>query len=225
MAHEITTHFYCTKRNARKLKGIAEDFSQCYLAEDSSEPCIVIINKESYPEDLKLFAYFWDIIRKYKTTAMYADEELLTREQTESILNWIRCYCNRECFDDQTDYCCISPGLKSLHGWGCKWLHSIMRHGRFGRHHGLPWYKVGPFDDNIQYIDKQAIKDKLEDEARVKCLRLCPLFSMEKAFQYVDLLPDQIDPKVDTEWAYDLSEDPENKFAALGVRPNSDNAL
>jgi len=219
MNAEIKLQFYRTSRNARKLKRIVQGFSIKHLPEELDEPCHIIINNQSSIEDFKSLVYFWGIIKKYKDTVMFANNRMLTREQTEGIFNWIRCYCNHEYFPDQQDYCCISPGFKDIHGWGCKWLHSIMRHGRFGRHKGVHWYRVGPFDGQVQFIDKQDIKDKLTAEADSKCLQLCPFFSLQKAFRYIDQLPDQIDPKVDMEWEYDSSEEPESKFEIIGVRP------
>ena len=143
--------------------------------------------------------------------------QTLTKEQAEAILSWIRCYCNCEYFPDQKDYCFISPGLKSLHGWGCKWLCSIIRHENFSMHNGIQWYKIGPFDGTVQYIDKQDIKDKLVEESKAKCLQLCPLFSLQKVFIYVNNLPDQIDPTNDENWEYEIS--PENKSKRIGVQP------
>lgn len=218
---EIKLQFYRTSRNTRKLKKIAESFSINYLPTELDEACHVIVNGDCDIEDFKSLNYLWGIIKKYKETVMFSDGRMLTREQAENILNWVRCYCNHEYFPDQQDYCYISPGIKHLHGWRCKWLHSVMRHGRFGKHYGVQWYKVGPFDGKVQFIDKQDIKDKLAAEAKAKSLQLCPLFSIEKALQYVDQLPGQIDPRIDTEWEYDSSEEPESKFEVIGVRPKN----
>jgi len=78
---------------------------------------------------------------------------------------------------------------------------------------------VGPFEDGIQQIDKQDIKDKLEAEAKEKCLQLCPMFSLRRMFQFVDMLPDSIDPNKDPEWEYLLSEAPETRGDKIGVKP------
>lgn len=219
---EIKLQFYRTSRNTRKLKQITQDFSIKHLPKEIDDACYVTVDSQSDIEEFKLLAYFWGIIKKYKDAVMFTNDQMLTREQSEGVINWIRCYCNHEYFPDQQDYCCISPGLKHLHGWGCKWLHSIIRHGTFGKHCGIQWYKIGPFDGQVQFIDKQDIKDKLAAEADSKCLQLCPLFSLEKAFRYVDQLPGQIDPSIDVEWEYDLSEEPESKFEIIGVRPKKD---
>lgn len=225
MSHTITIKFYRNSRNARKIESIAKDFRHLDLTDDLNKPCQIHITKDSSIDDMKLFNYFWGIIKKYKETAIYANGKILTRKQAEDILNWVQCCSNREYFENQADYCCISPGIKHMHGWGCKWLHSILRHTRFGRHNGVHWYKIGPFDGKIQYIDKQAIKDKLTAEADSKCLSLCPLFSLEKAYRYVDLLPDQLDPEFDTEWEYENSSEPENKSEIIGVKPKSSGIL
>lgn len=225
MDYEIQIKFYRNSRNARKLAGIVGDFSHYELADDYQNPCFVYINKDCYPEDLQLVSYFWNIVKKYKETAMLANGRMLNKEQTDAILLWMACYGNREYFPDQSEYCFITPGAKSLHAWGCKWLHSVMRHGRFGRHRGVWWFTVGPFEDGIQHIDKQDIKDKLANEADAKCLQLCPVFSIEKAYQYVDLLPDQIDPKYDLEWEYEVSEDEVNKGAIIGVQRKTINII
>jgi len=219
MAQQITINFFCNSRNAKKLKKITADFNACNIPDNLDDPCQINITKDSTVEDIKRFCYLWGIIRKYKETSMGADDRLLSREQAESIMNWVRCFCNRTYWPEQSDYCCISPGVKHLHGWSCKWLHSITRHGSFGRHDGLPWYKVGPFDGTIQYIDKQDIKDKLAAEADAKCLQLCPLFSIKRMSQYVDGLPDQIDPTVDDNWQYCEYDDNTEKGKIIGVEP------
>ena len=219
MINCISITFFRNARNNRKLNNIIKKFSDYELTENLDDPCNVRITNESTLEDFKLFIYFWDIIKKYKETLMLNCGKLLTKEQTEDVLTWIRCYCNREYFPEKQDYCCISPGLKSLHGWGCKWLHTVMRHERFGRHHGIHWYKMGPFDGEIQYIDKQDIKDKLSEEAKIKCLQLCPMFSFNKVIHYVDELPNQIDPTIDDNWEYELSIFPEEYSKRIGVCP------
>lgn len=219
MSHELKLQFYRNSRNARKLKRIAEGFSFFLITQELDEPCWVMINDQCTTADLKNLNYFWGIVRKYKDTVMFADGKMLTKEQSETVFAWIRCCCNKEFFPDQQDYCCISPGIKELHGWGCKCLHSVLRHRRFGQHQGVFWYKLGPFDGIIQFIDKQDIKDKLEAEATAKCLQLCPLFSLERAFQYVDQLPDQLDPRNDSEWVYIGSEHPESKGEVIGIEP------
>ena len=223
MTQKITIKFYRTLRNTRKLKKIASNFNHYEMPENIDDSCQVEITKDSTIEEYKTFNYLWGIIQKYKETAMYANERLLIRNQSENILGWIRCYCNCEYFPDKSDYCCISPGLKHLHGWGCKWLHSVLRHSRFGGHNGIYWYKVGPFASQIQYIDKQDIRDKLAAEAEIKCLQLCPLFSLPKAFCFVDELPDQINPQNDTEWEYEFSKEPEEKDKIIGVKPKEIN--
>lgn len=219
MNYEIKLQFYRNSRNARKLKRIVEDMRLCHISDELDEPCHIILDKQSTIDDFKRLVYFWRIIRKYNDTVIFADGRMLTKEQSEDLLGWIRCYCNHQYFPDQQDYCCISPGLKHLHGWGCKWLYSVMRHGRFGRLIGVHWYTVGPFDGKVQFIDKQDIKDKLKAEAKTRCLHLCPLFSLKKAFHYVDQLPDQIDPRVDSEWEYESSPEPESRDEVIGVRP------
>lgn len=183
------------------------------------DPCIARIDKDCTAEDLKLFIHLWRIVSKYKDTAVYADDRMLTKEQVDDLILWMNCCANSVYFDNPSEYCFISPGVKHAHGWSCKKLHSVMRHGRFGRHNGIHWYTVGPFEDGIQYIDKQAIKDKLAAEAVSKCLQLCPMFSIDKAFQYVDQLPGQIDPRVESEWEYHDSEDELDKGAPIGVQP------
>ena len=217
--HEIEIQFYRTKQNARKLKGIVENFTNYELAQDVSDPCTVTINKGYNAEDLRSFAHFWGIVKKYKTTAMLVDGRMLTAEQSCDIIDWINCYNNKAYFDDEPDYCCITPGMKELVGWGCKNLRSITRHGKFGRYNGLPWHEIGPFEDGVKYIDKQAIKDKLTAEAADKGLQLCPMFSLTKMRQLVDTMPDQIDPRIDTQWEYQVSDDEVNKGEVIGVQP------
>ncbi len=219
MKDQLSICFFRNSRNTRKLNNITKEFSHCELAENLDSPCYVHITKDSSLNDFKVFVHFWEIIKKYKETSMLNCGKLLTKEQAEAVLNWIRCYCNKEYFPDERDYCCISPGLKSLHGWGCKWLHTVMRHGGFGRHYGIHWYKIGPFDGEVQFIDKQDIKDKLSEEAKIKCLQLCPVFSLQIANKYVDDLPDQINPMLDDNWEYDVSAEPEEDNKRIGVRP------
>ena len=122
MSHEITLQFYRTSRNARKFKRIAENFHFHQVPKVLDDPCQVAINDQCDIEDFKRLNYFWKLLRKYNDTVMFAGEKILTREQAEDIFNWIRCYCNHQAFPDQQEYCYISPGVKHLHGWGCKWI-------------------------------------------------------------------------------------------------------
>lgn len=216
---EIKLTFYRNSRNARKLAGMVQGFSQFELPDDLQEPCSITINEDSTADDLTRFVNFWSIIKKYKDTAMFTAGSMRTKEKAESVIDWIRCYCNRSYFDNQSDYCHMSPGIKRLHGFGCKCLYSVLRHGRFGRHNGVHWYTVGPFVNKVQYVDKEQIKDMLAAEAEIKSLVLCPCFSLKRAFQYADLLPDQIDPQVDTEWAYVESGEVTNPHEIVGVEP------
>jgi len=194
-------------------------FSHCDPARSANDSHQVHIDKYSPIEEMILFAYLWDIVGGHKYSAMFAGNRMLTKEQTAAVLNWLRCYANAEYFPNKKDYCCIQPGVTNLHGWGCKWLHSVIRHGQFGGHSGIHWYKIGPFDGNIQYIDKQDIKDKLAAEASAKCLDMCPMFSLQRAFKYVDELPDHIDPVIDADWEFQISEEPESRGERTGVQP------
>jgi hypothetical protein len=218
---KIKLIFYRNSRNARKLAGLVEQFTAYALPEDLQCPCSITINADSTADDLGRFVHFWPVVKKYKETALYTNGSLRTREKAESVIDWIRCYCNRSYFENQSDYCCISPGVKSLHGFGCKWLCSVLRHGRYGRHAGVHWYNVGPFLNKVQYIDKQQIKDMIAAEAELKALQLCPCFSLERAFQYVDMLPDQIDPQEDYEWVYIESGEVTSPHEIVGVEPKA----
>lgn len=214
---KITIRFFLNSRNKRKMLNIIKDFSDYTVSENIDDPCFIFITKDSTLQDYKLLIYFWGIIKKYKESSMSTSEGLLTKKQEEDIINWIRCYCNKEHFSEEHEYCFISPGIKSLHGWGCKCLHTIIRHNKYGRHSGISWYKIGPFDGDAQYIDKQDIKEKLYEEAKSKCLSLCPLFSIEKAYKYIKELPDLIDPSNNDNWEYEFSVEDIN--LRIGVKP------
>ena len=216
---EIKLVFYRNPRNARKLAGMVGPFSQYEMPDDLQEPCSITINDDSTADDLSRLVYFWLVVKKYKETAMFTAGSMRTREKAETVIEWIRCYSNKDYFENESDYCHITPGNKSLHGFGCKWLCSVLRHGRFGRHNGVHWYNIGPFLNKIQYIDKDQIKEMLKAEAELKAMELCPCFSLERAFQYVDLLPDQIDPQQDTEWAYVESGEVTSPHEIVGVEP------
>lgn len=218
MTDALKILFYLTVRNAKKIRRVADRCRICHISDSIEDPCWVIIDKTT-PDDLRTFAHLWDIVRIYKTTEFYADGKLCTREQAELVFAWIRCSCNREYFTNKSEYCYISPGVKSLHGWGCKHLFSVIRHGDFYKGKGLPWYHVGPFSGTVQYIDKQEIKDKLTAEAESKCLAICPLFSLAKVMQYVDKLPDQIDPTKDEKWEYREAIHQEDGLDVVGVQP------
>jgi len=185
----ISIRFFRTKGNAKKLNRLALEFSLQHVPFSIDDIVIVYLS----PADFARFLFLWGIVKHQKDSAVYVDDSIQTKEQAEKIIDWIRCYANRTFFAEAKDYCCISSGVKELHGWGCKYLHSITRHGNFGRHHGLPWYCVGPDEGKLQYIDKQDIKDMLSAEAEAKGLSLCPMFSIERAFRFVDQLPDQIE--------------------------------
>ena len=195
MVKTLIIKFYCTGKNRGKMSNIIKDLSIHKIPESNDLPFEAHYNTKCTDEDLKLFAYIWKIVRKYADTALYVNASIQTKEQAEKVFDWIRCYNNRQYFHDTKDYCCIIPGNKELHGWGCKQLHSVLLHGRFGRHNGTDWWKIGPFEDGIQYIDKESIREMLENEANLKNLTICPLFSLEKASNLISKLPEQIDIK------------------------------
>ncbi len=225
MVKNLIIKFYCTERSCRKMKNIVKDMSIHIIPVSLDLPFEAHFNASCSEQDAVHFNYIWEMVRLRKDTAFYSNEQLLTKQQAEDIFNWIRCYLNRKHFHNQTDYCCISPGIKELHGWGCKWLHSVLRHGRFGRHKGIDWWKVGPFDGKVQFIDKEAIKEMFRDEADKKNLELCPFFFLEKAFQYVDMLPEQINPTIDEEWSYNITTTSGNLLSATGVTPTPYNSF
>jgi len=45
------------------------------------------------------------------------------------------------------------------------------------------------------------------------------MFSLTKMRQLVDTMPDQIDPRIDTQWEYQVSDDEVNKGEVIGVQP------
>lgn len=216
---KLTIQFFLNSRNATKFRRMMRSHSGVILPEDCNEPSHISITRESPLNDLKFFVHFWGMVKKYKDTSLLSGNALQTREQSEKIFDWIQCSCNREYFPSQSDYCFISPGFKDMHGWGCKCLHSVVRHAIFGRHRGIPWYRVGPFDGKVQYIDKQDIRDKLMEEIAAKSLSMCNLFSIERMQKYIDQLPAQIDPTEDDEWEYECSSEPEAEIQIIGVKP------
>ncbi len=213
----ISIKFYRTTHNKVKLSCLALQAQNSFIPEAIDEPCEVFLTADG--QDMKFFVYLWDIVRKNNQTALFLNNGLLTPEQASGIIRWIRCYNNRQYFPVAGEYCYIQPGHQAFIGWGCKQLHSVVRHGSFGLLKGIDWWKVGPFDGKVQHIDKEDIKLKLKAEAEVKGLDLCPLFSFEKAFSYADKLPGTINPEKDKGWIYDISQQPESYGVAFGVKP------
>lgn len=219
MSHELKIKFFPPKKSYAKLKSIASEFSDFIAGGDAGSPCEIIVNEHNFEKDCPLLIHFWNIVKKYPETAIYLDGKLQTREQAEKILDFVRCYANRQYFPDTKEYCFICPNKP---GFGCKQLCSVVRYSEMGRHKGKRWYSFGPFENNIQYIDKADIKETLLQEAYKKGLYLCPCFDIRHIDKHVSELPDQINPKKDDNWEFKLSDEPENREEIVGVKPKID---
>lgn len=195
-----------------KLRRLAFRLKNCHVSADKDAACHAILNQDSTPDDIRLLLHFYRTAKTYSDTALYVNGRIASKQQADSIIRALQCRANN--IYDQPGYCNIASGLP---GWSCKCLHAVQRHIAFGVHRGIEWYRVGPFQDGIQYIDKHEIKTVLSAEAESKALSLCPNFSLKKALAFVDRLPDQIDPRTDHEWTY--SELPNEKGSPYGVEP------
>jgi len=196
-----------------KLERLVRRLAGCVLSADKQEPSYVIIDRQSKIDDIKSVLYFYRTAKGYRDTALFVNGKLTSQKQAQSVIVWLQCLTNKY---DNPAYCFLTP---DLHGWGCKHLYSVQRHEAFGSHRGIEWYRVGPFENGIQYIDKEEIKSILQAESESKCLDLCPFFSLPKAISFVNLLPEQIDPRKDSEWIYTKSQDIVNLGIPVGVEP------
>jgi hypothetical protein len=214
MDDRLTISFYRTKR----LHRLTVDFTIREISDSLDEPCKITLTKSNSIKEFRLFIHLWNIVRKYRETILYAGQDLLTLQQAENIMHWVRCFANSGYFSD--NYCCMCPGIMDTHGWGCKWLVSVARHESFPCRGAPFWYQIGRFDGTVQYIDKQEIKKRLLSESSEKYLAICPLFVFEKIDTYINELPDKINPTETNEWEYTESADELHHGELNGIKPH-----
>lgn len=83
--------------------------------------------------------------------------------------------------------------------WGCRQVNTIAKSHPMSRWdlHGH-WYGIGHFEGDIWKVDKQVIYQILLNEAEIKYLKACPLFSEKRIWEFIDQLPDEI--IIDENW-------------------------
>ncbi len=76
--------------------------------------------------------------------------------------------------------------------WGCHRLDSVSRFLDRGGYYNY-WYEYGHFDtEDTWKIDKQRIRQTLLEEARLKCLSVCPAFNANKISELLTQLPNEL---------------------------------
>ena len=194
-------------RKYKEAIGLASRFSDFKEATDMEPLNIIKLPAVEWFEKKREFDDLYALVAHWKGTSVtLGGEDIKPHEYFWKFHAVVKCAKGYEEAIDQNHYCCLAD---SYEGWGCKLLDDLDRHLSKTASYAMKyWYRFGDFaSEGVWEIDKPLIKDYLEKEAGEKNLAYCKHFSLEKAFNIVDGLPDVIDTRGSSSWEIEYRED------------------
>jgi ATP-dependent 26S proteasome regulatory subunit len=191
---------------------------------EKSTNTVIISDDEIRGKQTELAAIV-NVIKNWTKSEYYIDGRKATVAELEQILNLLSCekvksneVVGDHCFD--------------INGWGCNYLEEIaFREGGYGYYYKKKyyWYQIGHFSDGVWQVDKEKIKQMLKEEAERKHLPFCIHFSLDRVYQEVDKLSDQIivdESDENCEWQYVYKEAAAGmkQTEIIGVEPKEDDS-
>lgn len=197
-------------RRALKLCRQLASFSE------GDDGCQIALSPATMHESARLIPYMLKIIQGRSGTILSVNGALHDRHAMKAIIATTHCLLCSGVYDNQREYCAqFGVGIPS---WGCRQLCSIARYSELQYGAERYWYQVGPFVDDVQWIDKHGLASRLASEAESKCLSLCPHFNWTRVEKVIASLPEMIDPSLDGTWTFRHSLDPASP-GIIGVCP------
>ncbi|WP_050008424.1 ATP-binding protein [Butyrivibrio sp. WCE2006] len=185
-----------------------ECFEQ-YSSEKSSNT--IDISAEEIRTKQVLINHVLGIVKNWSKTEYYVDGKRASISEIEGVVGLANC-------EKAKDNEVVGDHCFDINGWGCNSLEEIaFRDSGYSYYRKTKyfWYQIGKFSDGVWHVDKSRIKEMLKDEAERKHLNFCKHFSLDRIFEEVDKLSDEIivdEQDEDCEWQYVYKE------AAAGMK-------
>ena len=159
------------------------------------------------------------IIRNWSKSEYYLEDKKVSIQQIDGLLNLLKC-------EDAKANEVVGNHCFTFNGWGCNNLEEIALRNteRYYSRHKYYWYEFGRYIDGVWKVDKNRMKEKLEEEAQRKNLSLCSFFDIDRVFGVIENLPDEIivdENDENCEWQYKYREAPAGirQTEIIGVEP------
>jgi len=222
---EIRVEFY--KTNSSNYDGTIAIFEKFHNFNSAGKLNTFIIDFNELPFEINIIESYIDIISKWKNTRFYINNKLTNKSYLKRMFQIYQCYEGHKHSVNRETYCFIDS-LRGKEGWGCKFITNIKRHlpealnemnyYNFTRF----WFEYGELIDGVWVVHKDRILQTLLDEVTKTGIVYCPLFKQDKLIQFVNILPETINPKTDKEWEY-VEKTTDDGFQTVsrivGVRP------
>lgn len=195
--------------NYQTTLNLAEQFSDCNLIGDNSTVNIIRTDSQEIFSKYKTFETLCSLICGWKSTVItYKGQVIQPHNFFHNFPQVTNCSNGYATSVVKATYCNIS---NSREGWSCKFLTDIKRHldtDSYNYSSTQYWYKFGSFDsETVWRINKALIKEHLKKEVGTKSIAHCPIFSIDRALQTVDDLPETINLDEGTNWEIEYTED------------------
>ncbi len=186
----------------------------------------VVLSDDEIRTKITLIESVLGIVKSWSKTEYYIDEERIGLSEVESIVDLAKC-------ENAKEHEVVGDHCFDINGWGCNSLSEIaFRDSGYSyyRRNKYFWYQIGNFSDGVWHVDKMRIKQKLQSESERKHLSFCKFFSIERVFQEVDKLSDQIivdEEDKECEWQYVYKEAAAGmkQTEIIGVEPKEDDSF
>ncbi len=158
------------------------------------------------------------LIKLYELVGSWKSSRMLINGQQETksalVYHGVGCYRNRQRAYNKEQYC-YGEKSNDFNIWGCVRLQMPINEW------GAGWLDFGSMDKNgVWHFDKDRIRHNLE--LQIHGNELCPVMDKQRIFETLEHLPDCIDPKSDSRWAYRTEYQEikgEYKEVAVGIKP------
>ena len=162
--------------------------------------------------EVELVIKVFDLVGSWKSSQMLINGHAATKK--DLTYYGVGCYRNRQKAYKPEQYC-FGEKEYDANIWGCKRL------GMPVYEWGGGWLEYGKFDSSgVWHFDKNRIKHELE--LALKENELCPALDRNSVLKTLEKLPDNVNPKTDSNWQYRTNYEEvrgEYKEVAVGVKP------
>ena len=162
--------------------------------------------------ETELIINLWELVGNWKASRLLVDGQPASKSTL--VYGGIGCYRSRQKAFQPEQYC-FGENVQEFNFWGCKRL------GMPVTPWGAPWLDHGQMDKSgVWHFDKPRIRHDLE--AALHENRLCPVLERRRALETLEKLPDTVNPKVDSRWAYVTHVQEirgEYREVAVGIKP------
>ena len=144
-------------------------------------------------QDLDALIPLYHLVRTWKSTQL----SLNGRPAWGNVLGaWFSCFEQREQAPDPAGYCYLSPwDARELHPFGCQ------RAGQLRLTPDADWLRFGSLEsDGAWVFDKARMRHSVLHQ--LHGYRFCPGWNRRWIDAFVDVFPDQVNPRRERDWVY-----------------------